>query len=77
MRKKPPALLLKDPVCRKKEFDKTGCANIRYVKATKDSVMASVPCQDVSKLSCDLKVNISESIITSKPQRFFWSYKEC
>ena len=69
--KNPPTLLLKDPVCRKKEFDKTGCANIRYVKATKDSVMVSVPCQDASKLSCDLKVNFPESIITSKPRRFF------
>ena len=68
--KKPPALLLKDPVCRKKEFDKTGCANIPYVKATKDSVMVWVPCQDASKLSCDLKVNFPESIITSKPRRF-------
>ena len=69
--KNPPTLLLKDPVCRKKEFDKTGCTNIRYVKVTKNSVMVSVPCQDASKLSCDLKVNFPESIITSKPRRFF------
>ena len=33
--------------------------------------MVSVPCQDASKLSCDLKVNFPESIITSKPWRFF------
>ena len=72
-----PARLLKDPVCRKKELDKAGCANIRYVKATKDSVMVSVPSQDALKLSCDLKVNFPESIITSKPRRFSWNYQEC
>ena len=65
-----PLLLLKDPVCCKKELHKAGCANIRYVKATKDSVMVSVPCQDASKLSCDLKVTFLESIITSKPWLF-------
>ena len=38
--------------------------------------MISVPCQDASKLSCDLKVNYPESIIASKPWRFLgiiWS----